>query len=57
MRILDFILSRFQWYRRARGGKWGQATGLWYGKKWHKLSNDALQWDEWWVNVEIRNFT
>jgi hypothetical protein len=39
-------LTRFKWYRKWRGGKWGQVTGWWWGRKWIKLPEESLGWDE-----------
>lgn len=28
------MLSRFQWYRQWRGGRWAKVTGWMWGKRW-----------------------
>lgn len=30
-------MNRFQWYRRWRGGKWAQVTGLIWGRNWVRV--------------------
>jgi hypothetical protein len=34
------MLSRFQWWRRFRGGKWACVTGLICGRRWIRLPDD-----------------
>lgn len=45
------MIYHFQWVRRAIGGKWGHATGWFFGKRWVRLSKEAVQWTEFWVNA------
>lgn len=40
------ILNRLQRYRRWHGGKWAQVTGALWGRKWKRLPQESLQWDE-----------
>jgi len=47
------LLSRFGWYRRWKGGKWGYITGM-FGRHWLRLPDDAAAWDEWWYNWHER---
>jgi hypothetical protein len=41
-------IYRFQRVRKFLGGKWGQVTGLLFGKKWVRLPKDSPMWDENW---------
>lgn len=31
------MLSRFAWFRKQRGGRWVQTSGLLWGKRWIRL--------------------
>ncbi len=37
------MLSRFRWYRRLRGGRWARVTSLWFGWRWFRMPNTALE--------------
>lgn len=41
------FLSRFQWYRRARGGYWAQVIGLLWGKRWIRSATEPSPNHEW----------
>lgn len=41
-------LYRLQRVRKLIGGKWGHVTGLLWGKRWIRLHNEAVIWDENW---------
>jgi hypothetical protein len=45
------MIYRFQWIRRAIGGKWGCVTGWFFGKRWVRLPAEALEWDEFWISA------
>lgn len=40
MRLFDYFLGRFAWYRRARAGYWGETTSLIFGKVWFRSRNE-----------------
>lgn len=46
------MLGNLIWYRKWRGGKWGRVTGWLWGKRWVKLSREAVGFEEWWYNYK-----
>jgi hypothetical protein len=43
-----WLLFKSQWVRKKLGGKWGQVSGFFWGKRWVRLHQDAVMWDESW---------
>lgn len=43
-----WLIYRWQRVRRFIGGRWGHHTGLLFGDKWVRLSDESLEWDEDW---------
>jgi hypothetical protein len=44
--LSKLFLRRFTWYRKLIGGKWGHVTAMFFGKKWIRLPNESLLYDE-----------
>jgi hypothetical protein len=41
-------IYEWQRVRKLIGGRWGHVTGFLWGKRWVRLSNESLDWDERW---------
>lgn len=37
------MLSRFKWYRRLRGGRWGKVSGLFYDHQWIRVTDACVE--------------
>jgi len=37
------FFGRFQWYRRWRGGRWAQVTGMFWGKNWVRVPRECVE--------------
>lgn len=37
------MMSRFQWWRRWRGGCWGRVNGVMFGFRWVRITENELR--------------
>lgn len=52
-------LSYFKWYRKLRGGRWAQVTGLMFGKRWVRVEPECVErvdedYDNYWEGMPWR---
>ncbi len=37
------MLTQFRWYRRLQGGRWSTVCGMFWGRRWVRVSDACLE--------------